>query len=499
MRIVRLTGWPETEDDAIASAAETLLATYPVHLGGGGSPSWLVPTADIHAVMEWLTAQTSANSSAAELATPTDANADGETPLLEVVVTGGAIHVSYASGRVKETLGDELLAKFLPDAEHVQRGGFRAFADGQPLNEKQGLDTLKTSGLESGRQLDAQIQAFRAVYAFLKDQWAEDFYGNSRSLLTKGDELLETFALFASDWGELFLRLPPKTHVHILADDELPVDANLYRTSDIPFHLMSLASRVKHPEDFVRKAPVLGLKFALSVSSGAIWPKSRRTQGRPAGANPTRKLLFLGDSKALPEMEAIMKVLPEGCGWEPVEPPESRAQVERWRTSNDFRADIVHIMAHNDAAGVAVAPGRDEGSGFGSGQLDPADFTRLLSALVARQSASLVFLNTCSADLPYEDTAGMLPLGQRVIPAGVQSWVSTIGTVGFEDKSAFAAEFYRELLVEGRTVGDSMRRARLADLRQHKLTWTKYVLHGDPTTRLGSQPGGSGGEANFGI
>jgi hypothetical protein len=92
----------------------------------------------------------------------------------------------------------------------------------------------------------------------------------------------------------------------------------------------------------------------------------------------------------------------------------------------------------------------------------------------------------------------MLPLGERVIPAGVRSWVSTIGTVGFEDKRAFAAEFYRELLVEGRTVGDSMRLARLSDLRQHKLTWTKYVLHGDPTTRLGSQPSGSGGEGDFG-
>ena len=484
MRIVRLTGWPETEDDATASAAETLHATYPVYLEGGGAPSWIVPTGDIQAVMEWLTAQTTVTSSASVAAPRSDAPTLDETPLLTIIIRGGYIRFAAASTSVEQALGTPLLRQL---AEKVPRGGFRAYADGQPLPEGQPISALGSSGTETNRLLYKQINAFRAVNDSLKGQGAESFDAGWKSLLADGASLLRTFAQDGSDWREVLSRLPPGTHVHVLSADELPVAALRFRTSAIQFHLMNLIPQVETIEDAVRELPVLGLRFALSVSSGATLPIAPWNPKGLCDANSTRKILFLGDGEVEREMEAIMDVLPGDCGWEAVEPPTSLDEVDEWLALRGFRADIVHISSHNNAGGVAVAPGRSHGAGFAASQLDPSALTRLLSALVNAGGASLVFLNTCSADLEYEyeEAAGMPPLGERVVSAGVPSWVSTIGTLGFPDKRAFAAEFYRELLVDGRTVGDSMRNARLSDLGRGRLTWTKYVLHGDPTLRIG--------------
>ena len=77
--------------------------------------------------------------------------------------------------------------------------------------------------------------------------------------------------------------------------------------------------------------------------------------------------------------------------------------------------------------------------------------------------------------------------------------ITTLSTVGtnpdrqIHRATDFAADFYENLL-GGLTVGESVLKARQKDADAQYLTWTQYVLNGDPTLRV-RDPRVRGGEA----
>lgn len=67
--------------------------------------------------------------------------------------------------------------------------------------------------------------------------------------------------------------------------------------------------------------------------------------------------------------------------------------------------------------------------------------------------------------------------------AGVKHYIGTFWEILDEPSSRFAVECYRQAL-SGKTVGEAVREARLALIRQYgeeAIVWASYLLYGDPT------------------
>ncbi len=107
----------------------------------------------------------------------------------------------------------------------------------------------------------------------------------------------------------------------------------------------------------------------------------------------------------------------------------------------------------------------------------------------------LVFLNACetgkTANEKKPQAVGRFlqrpaeGLATAFIYAGALAYVGSLWPIYDDAAAAFAASFYSDL-VEGYTLGEAMRRARLHSRTAYarQITWASYVLFGDPTARL---------------
>ena len=119
----------------------------------------------------------------------------------------------------------------------------------------------------------------------------------------------------------------------------------------------------------------------------------------------------------------------------------------------------------------------------------------------SRQPPWLIFANACEAGMDAA-TLSVQPgdvtgLATACINYGVAAYIAPLWPVDDEIARWLAVGFYRELLRERYSVGESLRRARMAiwdRLRESgialtmpaktALTWSSFVLYGDPTSRL---------------
>jgi hypothetical protein len=172
--------------------------------------------------------------------------------------------------------------------------------------------------------------------------------------------------------------------------------------------------------------------------------------------------------------------------------PADRLEVLSLLLRGDY--DLVHYAGHAD-----FDPEQPDRVGwvFARGLLMPGEIGRL------ERVPALIFSN---AVLParmspvFEDArseAGLLPsLADEFFKLGVRNYVGTAWEVNDVGAELFARVFYGALL-DGETLGESVRRAREALWRGREIygaLWAAYQHYGDPTSDAGLA-GGRRGEA----
>jgi CHAT domain-containing protein len=149
--------------------------------------------------------------------------------------------------------------------------------------------------------------------------------------------------------------------------------------------------------------------------------------------------------------------------------------------------DIVHFAGH--ASHDASSP--DESCLiFSDGEIQAFEIGRF----IANRSPAVVFLNACWSAEELRDTDSYSPmmrgLGRTFLYSGVNAFIGYLVPVPDDSATRFAISFY-EALIQGQTIGESLRRARI-QCRNPKmsedLTWSSAVLYGDPAIRIIDEP-----------
>jgi CHAT domain-containing protein len=103
----------------------------------------------------------------------------------------------------------------------------------------------------------------------------------------------------------------------------------------------------------------------------------------------------------------------------------------------------------------------------------------------------LAFINACSSARETHESMSKyetnIPSLARVfLYAGVNAYIGSMWSVHDSSAAAFAIWFYK-YLIDGYTIGDAMRRARINIYKKgtkNDVGWSPFILYGDPETRL---------------
>jgi hypothetical protein len=101
---------------------------------------------------------------------------------------------------------------------------------------------------------------------------------------------------------------------------------------------------------------------------------------------------------------------------------------------------------------------------------------RVLQPLAHKGTPPVVFINACDSASRVSD------LCSSFAALGTKLAIGTLYEVAEEPARTFSERFYADLM-EGETAGTAMRAARDA-LREHGVSWTAFLLYGDPSTRV---------------
>lgn len=149
--------------------------------------------------------------------------------------------------------------------------------------------------------------------------------------------------------------------------------------------------------------------------------------------------------------------------------------------------DFIHFAGHADYTSQ-TDPGGPGAGGWKltDGNLKADDIYKMAGG---SPMPSLVFSNACQSartekwEWSEDERDGSFGLANAFLFSGVKHYVGTFWEIMDEPSSHFALEFYKHLLA-GKTVGESMRTARLALAEEYgddSAVWASYLLYGDPT------------------
>lgn len=147
--------------------------------------------------------------------------------------------------------------------------------------------------------------------------------------------------------------------------------------------------------------------------------------------------------------------------------------------------DLLHYAGHAEHQ-----PEQPEKSGWllKDGNLTAAD---IMTMAGSRPMPALVFSNACQTGQTdtwkLDENFGerIFGMANAFLLTGVQHYIGTFWEIPDEAGAVFARSFYRNL-VNGSTIGEAMRLARLALIQKYgedTIVWASYMLYGDPTTR----------------
>lgn len=146
--------------------------------------------------------------------------------------------------------------------------------------------------------------------------------------------------------------------------------------------------------------------------------------------------------------------------------------------------DLVHFAGHAD---YNAAKPEESGLRLSDGALTTRDIMKMAEST---PMPALVFSNACQSarteawslgDAYQEEIFG---LANALLLAGVKHYVGTFWEILDKPSSRFALAFYQELIA-GKSVGEAVRGARAALIREHgeeTIVWASYVLYGDPAS-----------------
>ncbi len=173
--------------------------------------------------------------------------------------------------------------------------------------------------------------------------------------------------------------------------------------------------------------------------------------------------------------------------------PITRDDMRRYLREGNF--DIIHFAGH------ALNNATDgDGSGWvvSDGLLHAREIRNTLAW--SKRPPWLIFANACEAGMDIssrKEQPDVSGLATACIGNGVAAYIAPLWPVDDEIARWLAVGFYRELLRERYTVGESLCRARVSIWNMLKdagsatvmpartaLTWASFVLYGDPTSRL---------------
>lgn len=228
----------------------------------------------------------------------------------------------------------------------------------------------------------------------------------------------------------------------------------------------------------------LCLRYAVGrrlISDQTFAPPNRH----PRAAKQTRVLIVADPTGDLPaarqEGGIVAALLRDQCGMRVDESPRSGMTKKDFLLSlRDY--DIIHFAGH--ASHDPSSP--DESClVLSDGEIQAFEIARF----IASRSPAVVFLNACWSAEELRDPDSYTPmmrgLGRTFLFAGVAAFLGYLVPVPDDSATRFAATFY-ESLAQGQTIGESVRRARIAcrnsDNKQD-LTWSSVLLYGDPAAR----------------
>jgi class 3 adenylate cyclase/tetratricopeptide (TPR) repeat protein len=158
--------------------------------------------------------------------------------------------------------------------------------------------------------------------------------------------------------------------------------------------------------------------------------------------------------------------------------------------------DLVHFAGHAD---YHAASPEESGLRLSDGALTTRDIVKMAESAAM---PALIFSNACQSARTEAWALGdqyhveIFGLANAFLLAGVKHYVGTFWEILDRPSSQFALEFYRELLA-GRSVGEAVRNARSALIRQYgeeTIVWASYVLYGDPMSSYVPEAAGVGVE-----
>ncbi|MFO7985905.1 MAG: CHAT domain-containing protein [Desulfatiglandaceae bacterium] len=151
--------------------------------------------------------------------------------------------------------------------------------------------------------------------------------------------------------------------------------------------------------------------------------------------------------------------------------------------------DLVHFAGHAD-----YDPHKPEQSGWRltGGSLRAGDITKMAGS---DSMPALIFSNACQSARTEEwgvrvsFQEEIFGLANVFLLAGVRHFLGTFWEIMDEPSSRFAEEFYH-CFMSGMTLGEAVRRARQALIREYgeeHIVWASYLLYGDPTANYMEQ------------
>lgn len=170
-----------------------------------------------------------------------------------------------------------------------------------------------------------------------------------------------------------------------------------------------------------------------------------------------------------------------------------RGDMRRFLREGNF--DIIHFAGH-----ALNNPTDGDGSGWvvSDGLLHAREIRNTLAW--SKRPPWLIFANACEAGMDVSkrnDPPDISGLATACISNGVAAYIAPLWPVDDEISRWLAVNFYRELLRERFTIGESLCKARMVIWNNLKesgattvmpartaLTWASFVLYGDPTARL---------------
>lgn len=255
--------------------------------------------------------------------------------------------------------------------------------------------------------------------------------------------------------------------------DHLFISSNDYF---IPWHIIRLPNSKKE-NDF------LGILHPFSFV-----PKTRCEEPKVVEKKETRAIIISNPRKDIDlkyindEANEIADIFKK-CGIHvEIVPNDEYPRITQYVFRQILRSgnyDIIHFAGHGQ-----YQHGRVWLNLYGDSTFRPAD----LESIRGLPSNPILFFNACftgtAGDYYFGDTTnGVNQFGVAAYANRARIFIGTLAGVYDLFAKEFAIEFYKNLLIEGKSLGNSILTARISAYKRYQdISWANYICYGDPTT-----------------